>query len=176
MKSLFNKKLRIGKYSIPLLPLLLIVISSALATMYVTLQFTITTPVQQYPKVTFWEWSTAQKKNAFGYSMNIFANIKTIDENITCSIFNDDSVQHQCYLRLSSIINPSNIAKISITIYNSTKTIFTEEWTEFQTQPTAWKTFVPAAHAKYTIWIEITGAGNPSGSSSFTAEIKEENP
>jgi hypothetical protein len=53
MKSLFNKKLRIGKYSIPLLPLLLIVISSALATMYVTLQFTITTPVQQYPKVTF---------------------------------------------------------------------------------------------------------------------------
>jgi len=176
MSSLLKKKVHVGRYSIPLLALLFLIVGSVVAATYVTLHFTITMPVQEYPKVTFWQWSTPQKKNTFDYSLNIFAGIKTIDENVTYCIFNDDSVQHQCYLRIESLSNPGNIAKLNITIYNSTNTIFTKEWTQFGTLPTPWESFTTAANAKYSIWIEITATENPSGSSSFAIEIKEENP
>lgn len=176
MSTLLKKKVHVGRYSIPLLALLFLIVGSVVAATYVTLQFTITTPVQEYPKVTFWQWSTSQKKNTLDHSLNIFAGIKTIDENITHGIFNDDSVQHQCYLHIKSLSNQENIAKLNITIYNSTNTIFTKEWTQFGTLPTPWQSFTTATNTKYTIWIEITATENPSGSSSFTIEIKEENP
>ena len=176
MNSILRKKVQVGKYSIPLLPLLLLTVGSVVvATVYITLQFTITMNTQPYPKVTFWEWSTSQKKNTFDYSVNIFAGIKTVDENITHGIFNDDSAQHQCYLRIKSLNNPANIAKLKITIYNSTNTILTKEWTEFVTLPTSWENFTTAANAKYAIWIEIT-TGSPSESGTFEIEVKEEYP
>ena len=177
MGALLKKKVQVGKHSIPLLPLLFLIVGSVVAATYVTMQFTITTPVQEYPKVTFWQWIPSQKKNTFDYSLNIFAGIKTIDENVTHGIFNDDSAQHQCYLRIKSLSNPANITKLNITIYNNTNTIFTKEWTQFGTLPTPWgEPFTTAANAKYTIWIEITATENPSESSSFAIEIKEENP
>ena len=172
-----RKTVHIGKYSIPLLPLLtLIACSVVVATAYIVMQFTITMNTQTHPKVTFWEWSTSQKKNTFDYSVNIFAGIKTVDENITHGIFNDDSVQHQGYLRVKSLTSPANVAKLNITIYNSTNTILTKEWTNFGTLPTTWEPFKTAANAKYAIWIEITAAASPSGSSTFAIEIKENNP
>lgn len=129
---------------------------------------------QQYPKVTFWEWSTSEKKNTFDYSVNIFAGIKTIDENITHGIFNDDSAQHQCYLRIKSLSVPADIARLNITIHNSTNTIITKEWTEFGTFPTVWESFTTGANAKYAILIEITAAGSLSGSNTLEIEIKED--
>jgi hypothetical protein len=174
MSSLLKKKVHVGKYNIPLLPLLFLILASvAVATAYIVLQFNINMNVQPYPKVTFWQWSTSERTNTFDYSVNIFAGIKTVDENITYGIFNNDSVQHQCYLRINSLSNPANIAKLNITIYNSTNTIFTEEWTAF---PTQWEPFTTAANAKYAIGIEITAAASPSGSSTFGIEIKENNP
>ena len=176
MSSLLRKKVQLGKYSISALALLLMIVGSVIAAAYIALTFTITTTVQAYPKVTFWQWSTSQKKNNFDQSLNIFAGIKTVDENATHGIFNDDSVQHQCYLRIKSVTNSANIAKLNITIYNSSGTIFTNEWSDFSTQPTEWKLFTTAANSKYAIWIEITASSNPAGSSVFTIEIKETNP
>jgi hypothetical protein len=166
----------IRKYTIPLIPLLLIIVGSVAAAAYIALQFTITMNTQPYPKVTFWQWSTSEKKNTFDYSANIFASIKTVDENITHGIFNDDSAQHQCYLRIKSLSNPTNVAKLNITIYSSTSTILTKEWTQFGTLPTQWEAFTTASNAKYAIWIEVTATASPSGSSTFGIEIKENNP
>jgi len=163
------------KYRIPLLALSLIIVSAVIAAAYIALKFNITTIPQQYPKVTFWEWNTSQKKNTFDYSVNIFANIKTVDQNITHGIFNDDAAQHKCYLRISSLSNPANIAKLNITIYSNTNTILTKEWTQFGTLPTPWEEFTTSANTKYTIGIEITAA-NPTGPSTFEIEIKEDNP
>ena len=155
---------------------LVIILGIALAAVYIALHFNILMNPQQYPKVTFWKWSTSEKKNTFDYSVNIFAGIKTVDENITHGIFNDDSAQHQCYLRIKSLSNSASIAKLKITIYNSTNTILTKEWTEFGTLPTSWENFTTAANAKYAIWIEITATVSPSGSSAFEIEVKEDNP
>lgn len=176
MSKILKKKVQVHKYTIPVIPLLLIIVGSVAAAAYIATQFTITMTPQPYPKVTFWQWSTSEKKNTFDYSVNIFASIKTVDENVTHGIFNDDSAQHQCYLRTKSLINPTNIAKLNITIYSSTNTIFTKEWTQFGTLPTQWEAFTTASNAKYAIWIEITAAASLSGSSTFVIEIKENNP
>jgi len=165
------------KYRIPPLVLGIIIASGiVIAAVYIALQFNIIMNYQQYPKVTFWEWNTSQKKTTFDYSVNIFPGIKTVDENITHGIFNDDSAQHQCYLRIKSLSNSVNIAKLKITIYNSTNTILTKEWSESGILPTSWENFTTAANAKYAIWIEITAAGSPSGASTFEIEVKENNP
>lgn len=155
--------------------MLIIISGVVIAAAYIALKFNITTDYQQYPKVTFWEWDTSQKKNTFDYSVNVFAGIKTVDENITHGIFNDDTSQHQCYIRIKSLNDPADIAKLKMKIYNSTNTIFTKEWTEFGTLPTSWEEFTTATNAKYAIGIEITAA-NPSGPSTFEIEIKEDNP
>lgn len=155
--------------------LLLLVVGIVTAVAYVMLQFNINATVQSYPKVTFWEWSTSTKKNTFEYSVNIFANVKTIDKNITYGIFNDASQQHRCYIRIKSLSNPTNIAELKITIYNDTNTILSKEWTNFGTLPTSWETFNTAPNAKYAISLEIKASASPSGSSTFIIEIREEN-
>ena len=154
--------------------LLLIIIGLVVA--YVALRFIITSTVQAYPKVTFWQWSTSQKKNTFDHPLNIFAGLKTIDENVTHGIFNDDSTQHQCYLRVTSVTNSANIAGLNITIYDNTNRIFTKEWIQLGTLPTMWESFTVAGNTKYAIWLEITATTSPSESSIFEIEIKENNP
>jgi hypothetical protein len=178
MSKLLNRKLRIRKYTIPLLlPIVLILIGSVLAVAYVTLQFTITANYSAFPKVSFWQWSVSQKRNSFDYSLSLFAGVKTIDENATHGIFNDDTILHQCNLRIKSLSNPGNIAKLTITIYDGTNTpILAKEWTQFGSLPTSWETFTTAANTKYSIWIEVTGATSPSGSSTFEIELTENNP
>lgn len=177
MVNLLSKKVRIGKHSIPLIALLsLILVGSVLAVAYVTLQFSITTTTQLYPKVTFYQWSTPQKVNTFDYSLNFFASVKTIDVNATYGIFNDDSASHQCNLRIYSLINIANIASLRIKIYDGTNTILDKTWTDFGSLPTASESFTTAANTKYSIWIEVTGAASPSGSSVFTLELMENNP
>lgn len=175
MSSLLKRKVHLGKYSISTLALLLIVIGSVAAA-YIALKFTINTTVQQYPEVTFWQWSASQKKNTFDSPLNIFAGVKTVDENATHGIFNDDSTEHQCYLRVASLSTPANIAKLNITIYDNTSRIFTKEWTQFNALPTSWESFTVAANTKYAIWLEITATSSPSGFSTFEIEIKENNP
>jgi len=164
------------RFAMPLI-LLFLAIGSAAAVAYVILQFSINATVENYPKVTFWKWTDgAGKVNTFDYPVNIFANVKTIDENATHGIFNDDTVQHQCSLRVGALTNPTNIASLYIKVYNSTSTILEKEWTSFASLPTAWESFTTAAGKKYSIWIEITASASPSGYSTFTMELKVENP
>jgi hypothetical protein len=168
---------QIGKHSVPLIAILsLILVGSVLAAVYVTLQFTINANYQANPKVAFWQWSTSAKANTFSYSINFFAGLKTIDENATYGIFNDDTEQHQCSLRIASLSAPSNIAKLRLKIYDGTNTILDKEWTQFGSLPTSWESFTTAASTKYSIWIEVTGAASPSGSSAFTIEFTENSP
>jgi hypothetical protein len=178
MSKLLNKKVRIGKYNVPVIALLsLILVGSVLAVAYVTLQFTITANSNVYPKVSFWQWSGSVKANTFSYSLNIFTGVKTIDENTAYGIFNDDSVTHQCGIRVASLTLPSNIAALKIKIYTGATTILEKEWTSFSSLPTAWESFDTAANTKYNIWIEVTGASTPlSGSSAFSIELTENNP
>jgi hypothetical protein len=161
-----------------LLAVLFLIIGSGtvVAAIYIALRFTLFTPVEEYPKVTFWKWSTSEKKKTFDCSMNIFGGIKTVGENATHGIFNDDSIQHQCYLRLESLTNLANIARLNITIYDSTSTILTKEWSDFNTLPTPWEPFTVNPNTKYAIRIEITASSAPVESSQFVIEIKEENP
>ena len=177
MNKLLNRKVRIRNHSIPVLLLVIsILVSTALAVAYVTLQFTITANTQSYPKVSFWDWNTSLKTNTFGYSVSLFAGVKTIDENTPYGIFNDDSVAHQCGIRVASLSVPSNIAALKIKIYSGSTSILEKEWTSFSSLPTAWESFNTVANTKYSIWIEVTGATSPSGSSAFSIELTENNP
>jgi len=171
-----GRKVKIAHYHVPLILLLLIVIGTVAAIAYTVYQFNINITVQDHPKVTFWNLSTGQKENTFTYSVTIFPNIKTIDENITHGIFCNDSSDHTCYLRISNVQNPGNIAKLNITIYDSSGTVFTKEWTVFSSLPTDWEPFTAGANKKYFIWIEITGALSASGTSAITIDMKVESP
>jgi len=173
MKISFRKSL---KLIILLLSSLLIATASAVA--YVTLQWTTTATVVANPKVCFVRWSDNSKQNTFDYPVNIFPSIKTIDENITHGVWNWDTEGHVAYMRWYSLTNSSNIASLNVTVYNSTTTIYTQYWSSVPSLPTGWVQFNPSpmAGGKYTIWIEITATGVASVGSVFTFEMKVENP
>ena len=173
MSQLTRKTVRIGKYTIPALLLLALTIGTAVATVYVVLQFTATATVQANPKVCFFKWADDTKANNFTYGFNIFPNIQTIDENVTYGIWNWDGVSHDIYLRVSSITNQGqNIASFNVTVYNASTTIAT-----ITTVGTTWSgPYSVPSGAKYTIWIEATATAAPSGTSDFTVDMRVENP
>jgi hypothetical protein len=110
--------------------------------------------------------------------VNIFPSIKTIDENITHGVWNWDTQVHVTSMRWYSLTNSGNIAKLNVTVYNSTTTIYTQYWTSVPSLPTGFIQFSPSpmAGGKYAIRIEITATSGASGSSVFTFEMKVENP
>jgi len=175
MKISFRKSL---KLIVLLITSLLIATVSAAA--YVTLQWTTTTTVVANPKVCFIKWSDGSKQNTFDYAVNIFPSIKTIDENITHGVWNWDTASHVTSMRWYSLTNSGNIAKLNVTVYNSTTTIYTQYWTSVPSLPTAWIQFSPSpmAGGKYAIRVEITATSGatPGQQSVFTFEMKVENP
>jgi len=153
----------------------LIAVVSAAA--YVQLQWTISATVSANPKASFWNWSGSSKANNFTYSVNIFPNIVTIDENITYGIFNDDASTRDCYMRIYSLTTSSNINSINVTVHNVTGNLWTKEWSSFGSLPTSWEgPFTLIANAKYSIWLEINATDSASGTSTFVMEMKELNP
>jgi len=172
-----TRKVNIRRYSIPLLLLLLTTCGTVAAVSYIVLSFNINVTVQTNPKVTFWQWNPGVKANTFDYSVNIFPSIKTIDENATYGIFCDDTVNHDCQLRISNIVTASNIDRLYIKIYNSTATVYEQTWTSpLPTPPTTFESFTVAAGQKYSVWLEITGSSGASGTSTITFEMKVLNP
>ena len=171
-------KVSVARYSVPLVLFVLMFVSTAVAAAYIVYQFNISAKVEEYPKVTFWSWDTGEKGKTFTYSVNIFPGVTTIDENITYGIYCDDESEHKCYLRISSLTNLNNIARIKIKIYNSTDEILTKEWTDFSSLPTAWEEFVVAGGKKYSIHVEIeaSSSATPGQTSTFTFEMKIEEP
>jgi hypothetical protein len=173
MKISFRKSLKLIAL---LISSLLIATVSAVA--YVTLSWTTTATVKANPSVCFFWWSNGTKVNTFDYAVNIFPSIKTIDENITHGVWNWDTASHVASMRWYSLTNSGNIAKLNVTVYNSTTTIYTQYWTSVPSFPTPWVPFNPSpmANGKYTIWIEITATAGATGGSVFTFEMKVENP
>jgi len=174
MKISHRKSLRL---IVLLISSLLIATASAIA--YVTLSWTTTATVAANPHVCFFEWLIpATKLNTFNYAVNIFQNVKTIDENITHGIWNWATEAHVAYMRWYSLTNSTNIANLNVTVYNSTTTIYSQYWSSVPSFPTAWVQFSPSpmAGGRYTIWIEITATDVASVGSLFTFEMKVESP
>ena len=173
-----NRKLKIGKLLIPLiLVVVLASVGTAFAVAYVVLQWTTSATVVANPKVCFVNWTDGSKANTFNYAVNIFPSITTIDENITYGVWDwVTTTGHTAYFSWSSLTTSTNIASLNVTIYNSTATIYTHEWTSVPSFPTAWESFTTAANTKYTIYLKITATSGATGSSTFTFELKVENP
>lgn len=166
--------------SLKLIALLItsLLIATVSAAAYVNLQWTMTATVAANPKVCFFWWSNSTKVNTFDYAVNIFPSIKTIDENITCGVWNLDTASHAASMRWYLLTDTGNIARLYIKVYNTTTTIYEKEWTSIPGFPTEWQKFTPdpMANGKYKIWIEITATSGASGGSVFTFEMKVENP
>jgi hypothetical protein len=170
------------KKSLKLITLLIssLLIATVSAVAYVTLTWTTTATVAANPSVCFVDWSTGTTKaNTFTYSVYIFPNIKTVDENITYGIWNTNGSQRTVYFRLASEnTNTTDITSLNFTVYNGGQ-LYTKLESNFDAPSLAWSTGVTlAANTKYTIWMEIqcaSGAG-VGHSSVFTFEMKVENP
>ena len=173
MSRLMHRSVRIGKYTIPALLLLALAIGSVAAVAYVVLTSTMTATVVDNPKVCFIKWQDGSKQNTFAYGFNIFANIQTIDDNVTHGIWNWDTGAHDISLRVSDITNEGqNIASFKVKVYNASATI-----AEVTSVGTSWSgPYSIPGLTKYTIGINVTATGSPSGSSVFTVDMKVENP
>jgi hypothetical protein len=174
MKLKFRKSLKLITL---LMSSLLIATASAVA--YVTLQWTATATVAANPKACFIKWSDGTKANTFTYGVNIFPNVKTVDENITYGIWNDDASTRTVYFRLASEnTNTTDITSLNFTVYNGGQ-LYTKLESNFDSPSLAWSTGVTlAANTKYTVWMEIqcaSGAG-VGHTPQFTFEMKVENP
>ena len=98
-----------------------LLIATASAVAYVTLQWTTTATVAANPKVCFFAWSAPTTKlNTFDYGVYIFPSIKTVDENITHGVWNWDTESHVTSVRWYSLTNSGNIANLNVTVHNST--------------------------------------------------------
>jgi len=181
--SLRKRKIYIGKRAIPLLTLLALMltisVTSVSAVAYVVLNWTTTATVVANPKVCFIKWQDGSKANTFSYSVNVFPNVVTIDENITYGLQNWDGSAHDVYFRLASEnTNTTDIGWLYYKVYNG-GTLFSKNETNFNAPDTAFSiTYSALANTKYTIWISI---GCASGATvghtpSFTFEVKVENP
>jgi hypothetical protein len=173
MKINFRKSLKLIAL---LITSLLIATVSAVA--YVTLQWTVNTTVVANPELCFIKWSNGAAANTFTYSVNIFPNIKTIDENITYGVWNWNTTATKTgYMRLASTnTTTTDVTSINVTITNGTQ-IYTRKWTDFTIK--SWGTsFTAAKNTKYAIWIEIECASTATvgHKPQFTFEMKVENP
>jgi hypothetical protein len=166
----FRKSIHLGRFSIPAVLLVAILVASVAAAAYVVLSATMTATVVANPKVSFFSWPST-KLNTFAYSVNIFPLIKTVDENLTYGIWNSDTgVVHQTGLRVSSITQQgTNIESFLVKVYNATTV-----WS--LTTVSSSYTVVSLAPGKYTIWLEITGKSGASGNSVFTLDMQVFNP
>ena len=175
MGLIMGEKLRIGKYTIPALLLLALIVGTAAAAVYVILQFTATVTVQANPAVSFYEWATDPKKNTFDETFNIFPDVKTINDNATHAIYNWETSNRTAHLRISSITNSGNIQKVNMTLVGTAVGLV---WNSGDSLPTSWVTFTATAGTKYTIRIEVTATGTASvGTTSVvTFEMKVEQP
>jgi Zn-dependent metalloprotease len=156
-----------------------LVIATASAVAYVTLQWTTAATVEGNPKACFIKWADGTKANTFTYNVNIFPNVKTVDENITYGIWNNDTSTRTVYFRLASEnTNSTDVTSLNYTVYNGGQ-LYTYLENDFDNPSLDWSSGVQlAANTKYTIWMEIQCA-NTAGighTPQFTFEMKVENP
>ena len=128
--------------------------------------------MKENPDVCFIYWGDGSKANTFNYDVDIFPDITTIDENITYGIGHFGTGAITPSMRLESVTNfATNINSINCTVYNSTDTVYSEEFTS---ESSGFVAFSPALYpGNYTIWLEIDCKVGASGSSTITFEMKE---
>ena len=171
------------KKSLKLIVLLLssIMIATASATAYVTLQWQITATVSDHPNVCFVKWDDGTLSNTFTYSITIFPNVTTVEENATYGIYNrDTTAAHTVYFRLASEnTNSTDVALLRFKVYNSTVIKYEENITDFDNPDTSWSTPISLdPDTKYAIYIEVKGSSTATAGHKpqFVFEIKVENP
>jgi len=156
-----------------------LLIDTAYAVAYVVLPWYVNTTTVANPQVCFVSWADGTTKaNTFTYSVNIFPNIKTVDENATYGVWNWNATANKnCYMRLASTnTNNTDITSLNVTLWIAASTPFTKLWTGLT--DAAWYPFTSAQNTKYAIWIEIqcaSGAG-VGHTPQFSLEMKVEEP
>lgn len=164
-----RKRVRIGKYAVPVLLLLTIAVGTVAAVAYVVLTMTFTLPIAEHPRVYFWNEGTTTEANTMGITMNIFPDITTIDEDAPWDI--RASGAGDVYIRVSTM--DAEVASVKIKAFNTT-TLFEVTWNSATTD---WGTGYNTSALDYDLWIEVVGAsGITTGEASVTVDIKVEEP
>ena len=169
-----RKRIRIGKYAVPILLLLILGIGTATAAIYVVLTWSMSLTVVANPRVSFYKWATEEKVNTFAESFNIFPDVKTIQDNATHGIYSLTAGTGSMRI-VSDIATDPDIDEVYIKVFNTTDTIleitYSSNTNDFVSLPTA-------EDHKYTIHIEVTGASGATtdNTPSVDLEIKVESP
>jgi len=177
VKSLTGKKIKIRRFSVPLLAVLLAVCLATalvLGTAFVILTWNISATVNANPSVHFWSWSGSSAANLFTYSVNIYPSVTTIDKNITYGITNSGTALKSTNMSWTSCSTSGNIASLGIKVYNNTAILYQQYWTSIPSFPTPFVAFspFPSPGKYYTIYMNITGTSSASGSSTFVFTLQ----
>jgi len=151
------KKIRMGRYTIPALLLVAIMVGSVIAAAYVVLYWENTFHVKANPDVCFFEWATGTKANSLTFDFDIFPGITTTDENMTYGIGHFGTGAKTPSMRLGgSWGTPGNkIQDIYVEVYNSTHSVYSNVFYE-PFAPTDFVPFdLPLYPGKYAIYLEI---------------------
>jgi len=170
--SILGKRVRIGKYGIPVLLLLTIAVTTVVAVAYVILTWTMSLTVSATPRVHFWDGASAA--NTMDITMNIFPNARTIDEN------NDDwdiesVTAGNIYIRVDSM-DTSDVAELRIKAFVGAVDLFDLTWTDADAEGTFHGPYATDDATIYDLWIEVLAAGTATDPASIALELKVESP
>jgi len=171
-----HKRVRIGKYAIPVLLLATLTIGTVSAVAYVVLTWQLSLTVAPNPRVHFWNGAAAS--NTMTVAMNIFPSIRTIDENITTPIDWDikSVAAGNIFLRVSAM-DTADVTEVIIKAYKTGQVgspLFSQTWSA---QTTTWSgPYLTAASTDYHLWIEVQAAGSATNPASISVEMKVESP
>jgi len=173
VSRLRSKRVRIGKYTLPALLLVSLAVGTVAAAAYVVLTWYMSLTVLASPRVHFWDGSSAA--NTMTITMNIFPDVRTIDEDAAWNIRSNGT--GNIYIRVSAM-DTADVAEVRIKAYVGATTLFDQAWS---TSTTDWSgpyatTGSVASPAIYDLWIEVLGAGTAFGTTSITVDLKVESP
>lgn len=174
--SRLRKRVRIGKYAIPVLLLITLAVGTVTAVLYVILTSTTTVTVVANPNVSFYDWSSSLRTNTFSESFDIFPAITTIQTNASNGIYSETA--SNVSIRISAISNTTNIESVNVTLYDGGQ-LSTIEWTFNAALPQVWSaTFETTDTTYYTIWMEVEARSVATAgfASIITVDMKVENP
>ena len=181
-----RKRVRIGKYAVPILLLLTIAVGTVAAVSYVVLTWTISLTVAPHPRVFFYNSALTapdDEANTMEIPLNIFPSITTIDEDSPWDIRSEGT--GDIYIRVS-VMDTTEVTDLKIIAYTGVdhtviaNQLFDEDWTG----PDAagvWRggfgtTGTEASPVDYNLYIEVTGDEFADADVDITVELKVESP
>jgi len=163
---------RIGKYAVPILLLATLAIGTVAAVAYVVLTWSISMTVAANPRVHFWDGTAA---NTMALSMNIFPDIRTIDEDN--DVWDLRSVTAGAvYIRVESM-NTTAINELRIRAFNGTGDLFDLTWNSADSAGVFQGPYVTSASNDYDLWIEVEATSVATKTpETITVQLKVEEP